>query len=214
MLASASGHPRDEISPQRHSTGRRGARNDHQRRTPFIRADRPAGRAWRAAREHDVSHVGPSWIVPRPDCARDYGIAHRHTIRHHEPHAVGCSSSGRSPLEPPAAPAPRMNPNCHRGNAGLARERSALDRPELSCVDDDADRAPGLKRQADTGEPSPPVRPRMRGPMTHSVRSREFSRDRPRVTCSSASRGTLARITPPMRMISDEGRHLRPLLLG
>src|SRR2546425_807965 len=33
---------------------------------------------------------------------------------------------------------------------------SALDRPELSCVDDDADRAPGLRRQTDTGEQSPP----------------------------------------------------------
>jgi hypothetical protein len=52
-------------------------------------ADHPAGRAGRAAREHDESHVGPSWIVPRTDCAGDYGIARRHRFRHHERHAVG-----------------------------------------------------------------------------------------------------------------------------
>jgi hypothetical protein len=200
------------MSPQRHPSGRRGARDDHQRQTPLIRADRPAGRAWRAAREHDVSHVGPSWIVPRPDCACDYGIAHRHMIRHHEPHAVvlalraitartACGSGSKNALE--------LSPS---GNTWGSR-RSALDRPELSCVDDDADRAPGLRRQTDTGESSPPVRPRMRGPMTHSGRSQESLRDRPRAICSTASRRRMARIIPPMR-ISDESRHLRPLLLG
>jgi hypothetical protein len=177
------------------------------------RADHSAGRAGRAARGHDESHVGPSWIVPRTDCAGDHGIARRHKVRHHELHAVGCSPSGPSPLEPPAAPVPSMQSNFLRGNAGLARQRSALDRPELSCVDDDADRALGLRRQEDTGEPSPPVHPRMRGPMTHSVRSQEFLRDRPRVTCLSVSPGPYAPIVPPMR-ISDESRHLRPVLLG
>ena len=74
---------------------------------------------------------------------RRHGIARRPRFRHDELHAVGCSPSGPSPLEPPAAQVPSMQSNCLRGNAGFARQRSALDRPELSCVDDDADRAPG-----------------------------------------------------------------------
>ena len=41
----------------------------------------------------------------------------------------------------------------------------------LSCVDDEADRATGLKSLADTGEPSPHVHSRIREPMKQSVRS-------------------------------------------
>jgi hypothetical protein len=178
--------------PRRSLSGPRRTRRPRTRcepRRPVV--DRAANGLCRRLRHRTEAQV-PSSRAARGRGARPQG--------HHR--------SNRLPLRVPS-----MHSNCLRGNAGLARQRSALDRPELSCVDDDADRALGLRRQTDTGEPSPPVRPRMRGPTKHSGRSQEFSRDRPRAICSTASRSTMARISPPMR-ISDESRHLRPLLLG
>jgi len=178
--------------PRRSLSGPRRTRRPRTRcepRRPVV--DRAANGLCRRLRHRTEAQV-PSSRAARGRGARPQG--------HHR--------SNRLPLRVPS-----MQSNCLRGNAGLARQRSALDRPELSCVDDDADRAPGPSRQADTGEPSRPVRPRIRRPMTHSVRSQEFLRARPRVTSSSASRKPLAPIAPPMR-IRDESRHLRPLLFG
>ena len=165
--------------PRRSPSGPRRTRRPRTRcepRRPVV--DRAANGLCRRLRHRTEAQV-PSSRAARGRGARPQG--------HHR--------SNRLPLRVPS-----MQSNCLRGNAGLARQRSALDRPELSCVDDDADRAPGPSRQADTGEPSRPVHPRMRGPMTRSVRSQEFLRDRPRVTCLSASPGPFAPIVPPMRI--------------